>query len=82
LFLADKKSPGHDPKGSFLTVNLDGNGGSVAEAKGATCPRQVCPSSRELLGHESLETLEHYAHLTIGDLKKTHARCPPRERES
>lgn len=36
---------------------------------------------KELLGHESLETLEHYARLTINDLKKTHAKCHPRERE-
>jgi len=36
---------------------------------------------KELLGHESLETLEHYALLTITDLKKTHAKCHPRERE-
>jgi integrase/recombinase XerD len=36
---------------------------------------------KELLGHESLETLKHYARLTITDLKKTHARCHPRERE-
>jgi site-specific recombinase XerD len=36
---------------------------------------------KELLGHERLDTLEHYARLTILDLKKTHARCHPRERE-
>ncbi len=36
---------------------------------------------KELLGHESLETLKHYARLTITDLKKTHSRCHPRERE-
>ncbi len=35
---------------------------------------------KELLGHESLDTLKHYARLTITDLKKTHARCHPRER--
>jgi site-specific recombinase XerD len=37
---------------------------------------------KELLGHENLDTLQHYAKLTIADLKKTHARCHPRERES
>ena len=36
---------------------------------------------KELLGHESLETLKYYAKLNIDDLKKTHARCHPRERE-
>ena len=36
---------------------------------------------KELLGHESLATLKHYAKLTILDLKKTHAKCYPRERE-
>lgn len=36
---------------------------------------------KELLGHESLETLKHYAKLTITDLKKTHKKCHPRERE-
>ncbi len=37
---------------------------------------------KELLGHEHLDTLHHYAKLTIADLKKTHAKCHPRERES
>ena len=36
---------------------------------------------KELLGHESLDTLKHYALLTIVDLKKTHARYHPRERD-
>ncbi|MGA1825012.1 MAG: tyrosine-type recombinase/integrase [bacterium] len=36
---------------------------------------------KELLGHESLETLKHYAKLTINDLKKTHQRCHPREKD-
>jgi site-specific recombinase XerD len=36
---------------------------------------------KELLGHESLETLKHYAKLTIVDLKRTHAKCHPRERD-
>ncbi len=36
---------------------------------------------KELLGHESLETLRHYTKLTIMDLKKTHARCHPREKD-
>jgi len=35
---------------------------------------------KELLGHESLDTLKHYAKLTIIDLKKEHQRCHPRER--
>jgi len=35
---------------------------------------------KELLGHESLDTLKHYAKLTIADLKKTHAKHHPRER--
>jgi len=36
---------------------------------------------KELLGHESLETLKHYAKLTITDLKATHAKCHPREND-
>ena len=35
---------------------------------------------KELLGHEDLEKLKHYVQLTINDLKKTHARCHPRDR--
>ena len=35
---------------------------------------------KEMLGHESLDTLKHYARLTITDLKKTHAKCHPREK--
>lgn len=37
---------------------------------------------KELLGHEKLDTLKHYIKLTINDLKKTHAKCHPRERDS
>jgi len=37
---------------------------------------------KELLGHESLDTVRHYAKLTIQDLKETHAKCHPRERGS
>ena len=37
---------------------------------------------KELLGHESLETLRHYARLTITDLKRTHQKCHPRERDA
>ncbi len=36
---------------------------------------------KELLGHETLRTLKHYARLTIVDLKKTHEKCHPRERD-
>jgi site-specific recombinase XerD len=36
---------------------------------------------KELLGHESLDTLRHYAKLTINDLKKTHKKCHPREKD-
>lgn len=35
---------------------------------------------KELLGHETLDTLKHYVRLTIEDLKKTHQKCHPRER--
>ena len=37
---------------------------------------------KELLGHESLETIKHYARLTITDLKRTHRKCHPRERDA
>jgi len=36
---------------------------------------------KDLLGHETLETLRHYAKLNVDDLKKTLARCHPRERQ-
>ena len=36
---------------------------------------------KELLGHETLSTMKHYAKLTITDLKKTHEKCHPRERD-
>ena len=36
---------------------------------------------KELLGHESLSTVKHYAKLTITDLKRTHSRCHPREQD-
>jgi integrase/recombinase XerD len=36
---------------------------------------------KQLLGHKSFETLNHYAKLDIADLRKTHERCHPRERE-
>ena len=36
---------------------------------------------KELLGHESLDTLKHYAKLTITDLKATHKKCHPREQD-
>jgi len=35
---------------------------------------------KEILGHESLDTLKHYTKLTILDLKATHAACHPREK--
>lgn len=37
---------------------------------------------KELLGHESLDTLKHYVKLTINDLKKTHQKCHPREKDN
>jgi len=36
---------------------------------------------KDLLGHEDLDTLKHYVKLTIADLKKTHEKCHPRERD-
>ena len=36
---------------------------------------------KELLGHESLDTLKPYTRLTINDLKKTHEKCHPREKD-
>jgi integrase/recombinase XerD len=36
---------------------------------------------KEILGHESLETLKPYTKLMIIDLKKTHGRCHQRERD-
>jgi site-specific recombinase XerD len=36
---------------------------------------------KQLLGHESFETLNRYARLNIADLQKTHAKCHPREKD-
>ena len=36
---------------------------------------------KELLGHEDLRTLQHYARLDIEELKKTHSKCHPREKD-
>lgn len=36
---------------------------------------------KELAGHEHLDALQHYAKLSIADLKKTHAKSHPRKRE-
>ncbi len=38
--------------------------------------------AKDLLGHEHLDTLQHYSKSTITDLKRTHAKLHPRERES
>ncbi len=35
---------------------------------------------KELLGHESLDTLKHYASSNIVDLKKTRRKCQGRSR--
>jgi len=35
---------------------------------------------KDLLGHETLDTLQHYVKLNVEDLRKTLARCHPRER--
>jgi len=35
---------------------------------------------KEILGHESIETLKHYTKLTIVDLKQTHSTCHPRDK--
>ena len=40
----------------------------------------ICPVSR-MLGHESLDTLKHYVKIHIADLKETHHRTHPRERD-
>jgi integrase/recombinase XerD len=37
---------------------------------------------QELLGHKSLNTTQHYTHLSIKDLKEAHHKYHPRERES
>lgn len=36
---------------------------------------------KELLGHETLETLKYYARLNINDLRKTLVRHHPREKD-
>jgi site-specific recombinase XerD len=36
---------------------------------------------KDILGHASLNTMKHYVRLNIEDLKTTHRKCHPRERE-
>jgi site-specific recombinase XerD len=36
---------------------------------------------KELLGHATLRTLKHSTKLIITDLKKTHQKCHPREKD-
>jgi integrase/recombinase XerD len=36
---------------------------------------------KDLLGHESFTTLKHYVLLNITDLRRTHAKCHPREKD-
>ena len=63
--LPDEVSP-HTLRHSFATHLLD---------RGADLK-----TVQQLLGHESLDTLKHYAKLNIQDLKETHRKCHPRER--
>jgi integrase/recombinase XerD len=37
---------------------------------------------QEMLGHESLKSTQRYTKVEIGDLKKVHERCHPRERDA
>jgi integrase/recombinase XerD len=37
---------------------------------------------KDLLGHETLDTLRHYVKLNVNDLRTTMARCHPRERQA
>ena len=37
---------------------------------------------KQLLGHKRFDTLNHYAKLNISDLRKTHERCHPREKDA
>jgi len=37
---------------------------------------------KDLLGHETLDTLRHYVKLNVNDLRKTLARCHPREKQA
>jgi integrase/recombinase XerD len=36
---------------------------------------------KDILGHASLNTMKHYVRLNIEDLKATHKKCHPRERD-
>jgi len=36
---------------------------------------------KQLLGHKRFDTLNHYAKLNIADLRKTHEKCHPREKD-
>jgi len=36
---------------------------------------------KELLGHSTLRTLKHYAKFNLNDIKATHEKCHPREKD-
>ena len=60
---------------------VTGTGGSLVHH--GTHPRRSELVAREAVARlEQLDTLQHDVGLTIIDLKKTHAKCNPLERES
>ena len=62
--------------GSRFNVSLRQECVTGVSGDSATC------HVKELLGHETLETLKPYTKLTIADLKKTHEKCHPREKNN
>jgi predicted RNA binding protein YcfA (HicA-like mRNA interferase family) len=78
---AAAKSPAGPSLGTSSGSDLEGRGPS-----GLLCGRTNRRGSqvwhvKDLLGHENVDTLNHYVRLMIVDLKKTHARCHPREKD-
>ncbi|MCK5804788.1 MAG: hypothetical protein KAI66_18265 [Lentisphaeria bacterium] len=55
-------------------------GGRTGPTSGDQSNANIYHVSR-MLGHESLETLQHYVRLNITDIQETHKRTHPRERD-
>jgi site-specific recombinase XerD len=62
------KSSAFTPANFATAFNTDAGGAGMYHVK-------------ELLGHDSFETIKHYAKLTISGLKKEHQRRHPREKD-
>ena len=91
LFLDDegKRMPYHTLRRIVLRIakNAELDGKVTAHVFRRSCTSELVKGDANLyhvsrlLGHESLETLKHYVKLDITDIRKTHQKTHPRERD-